>query len=108
MAKSVSELAREIIARMNRGEPMDQAMSMVLSDDEIDEGVRLELEAAGLRDAIVHEAFHDLLDWHANYGGMVDFVEIDEAIHRTAERLGHDFEADAAEGGEETRSRLLH
>lgn len=108
MSKSVSDLAREIISRIDRGESLDQALSMALSGGEIDEQTRLELETAGLRDAVVHEAFHELLDWHASFGGLVEFQEIDEAIHRTAERVGHDFDQDAPEHGVDAGSRLVH
>jgi hypothetical protein len=108
MSKSVSDLAREIIARIDRGESLDQALSMALSGGELDEQTRLELETAGLRDAVVHEAFHELLDWHATFGGLAEFLEIDEAIHRTAERVGHDFDQDAPEHGVDTGSRLVH
>jgi hypothetical protein len=55
----------------------------------------------------VHEAFHELLDWHASFGGLAEFLEIDEAIHRTAERIGHDFEQDAPEH-EPNSGRLVH
>lgn len=108
MAKSVSELARDVMSRLDRGEPMDEAVSMVLSGSEIDASTRAALEAKGLRDAVVHEAFHELLDWHAGFGGLAEFLEIDEAIHRTAERIGHDFDADAPEHGVEAASRLVH
>jgi hypothetical protein len=108
MSKSVSDLAREILARLDRGETLDQALSMALSDSELDEQTRVELETAGLRDAVVHEAFHELLDWHASFGGLAEFLEIDEAIHRTAERVGHDFDQDAPEHGVDTGSRLVH
>jgi hypothetical protein len=108
MSKSVSDLAREIIARLDRGESLDQALSLALSGSEIDEQTRLELETAGLRDAVVHEAFHELLDWHASYGGLAEFLEIDEAIHRTAERVGHDFDQDDPEHGVDAGSRLVH
>lgn len=108
MSKSVSDLAREIIARIDRGESLDQALSMALNGGEIDEQTRLELETAGLRDAVVHEAFHELLDWHATFGGLAEFLEIDEAIHRTAERVGHDFDQDAPEHGVDAGSRLVH
>jgi hypothetical protein len=108
MSKSVSDLAREIITRIDRGESLDQALSMALSGGEIDEQTRLELETAGLRDAVVHEAFHELLDWHASFGGLAEFLEIDEAIHRTAERVGHDFDQDAPEHGVDAGSRLVH
>jgi hypothetical protein len=108
MSKSVSDLAREIITRIDRGESLDQALSMALSDSELDEQTRLELETAGLRDAVVHEAFHELLDWHATFGGLAEFLEIDEAIHRTAERVGHDFDQDAPEHGVDAGSRLVH
>lgn len=108
MAKTVSELAREIITRLDRGEPLDQALSMALSSGEIDDETRLDLEVAGLRDAVVHEAFHELLEWHANFGGLAEFLEIDEAIHRTAERIGHDFDQDASDHAGETGPRLVH
>jgi len=108
MSKTVSEMAREIMTRIDRGEPLDQALSMALSSGEIDEETRQELETAGLRGAVVHEAFHELLDWHASFGGMAEFLEIDEAIHRTAERIGHDFEADSPDHGVEGGSRLVH
>ena len=108
MAKSVSELAREIISRLDRGEPLDQALSIALTSDEIDEQTRLELEVAGLRDAVVHEAFHELLEWHANFGGLAEFLEIDEAIHRTADRIGHDFDEDSPEHLDESGPRLIH
>jgi hypothetical protein len=108
MSKSVSELAREIIARLDRGDTLDQAVATALSGGDIDEETRLELEAAGLRDAVVHEAFHELLDWHASFGGLAEFLEIDEAIHRTAERVGHDFDQDAPEHGVDGGSRLVH
>jgi hypothetical protein len=108
MSKSVSDLAREIIGRLDRGESLDQALSLALSGSEIDEQTRLELETAGLREAVVHEAFHELLDWHASYGGLAEFLEIDEAIHRTAERVGHDFDQDDPEHGVDGGSRLVH
>jgi hypothetical protein len=108
MSKSVSELAREIIARLDRGETLDQALAKALSSGDIDDEARLELETAGLRDAVVHEAFHELLDWHANFGGLAEFLEIDEAIHRTAERVGHDFDQDSPEHGVDAGSRLVH
>ncbi len=108
MAKTVSELAREIIRRLDQGEPLEQALSLVLGSDTIDEQVRDELQVAGLRDAVVHEAFHELLDWHANFGGLAEFLEIDEAIHRTAERIGHDFDQDMPEHGPEGGARLVH
>ena len=108
MPKSVSEMAREIVARLDRGEPLDEALSMALNGGELDPGARAELEMAGLRDAVVHEAFHDLLSWHANFGGLAEFLEIDEAIHRTAERIGHDFDQDEPEHGVDAGSRLLH
>lgn len=107
MPKTVSELAREIIARLDQGEPLDQALSLALSDDEIDDQTRAELQVAGLRDAVVHEAFHELLQWHANFGGLAEFLEIDEAIHRTADRIGHDFEADSPEHADGA-PRLVH
>ena len=108
MSKTVSELAREIVARLDRGEPLDQALSMALNSGELDEQARGELEMAGLRDAVVHEAFHELLDWHANFGGLAEFLEIDESIHRTAERIGHDFDQDTPEHGVDAGSRLVH
>jgi len=108
MARTVSELAREIIRRLDQGEPLEQALSAVLGSDAVDDQVRAELEVAGLRDAVVHEAFHELLDWHANFGGLAEFLEIDEAIHRTAERIGHDFDQDMPDHGPETGSRLVH
>lgn len=108
MSKSVSELARDIIGRLDRGEPLDQALSMALATEDIDDQTRAELELAGLRDAVVHEAFHELLDWHANFGGLAEFLEIDEAIHRTAERIGHDFDQDTPEHGVDAGSRLVH
>jgi hypothetical protein len=108
MSRTVSELAREIIARLERGEPLDDALALALSGGEVDEQTRLELETAGLRAAVVHEAFHELLDWHADFGGLVEFAEIDDAIHRTAERIGHDFEQDAPEHGIDSGSRLVH
>lgn len=108
MAKTVTELAREIIERIDRGEPLDQALSMALSGSEIDEQTRLELEVAGLRDAVIHEAFHELLEWHANFGGLAEFLEIDEAIHRTAERIGHDFDQDAPEHADDSGPSFVH
>ena len=108
MSKTVSELARDIISRLDNGESLDQALSLALSGDALDEQTRLELETAGLRNAVVHEAFHELLDWHGSFGGLAEFLEIDEAIHRTAERIGHDFDADAPEHGVEAGSRLVH
>lgn len=108
MSKTVSELAREILARLDRGEPLDEALSIALGSGDIDDQARAELQIAGLRDAVVHEAFHELLDWHADFGGLAEFLEIDEAIHRTAERIGHDFEQDAPEHGVDAGSRLVH
>ena len=108
MAKTVSELAREIISRLDQGEPLDQALSMALTSEEVDDQTRAELQVAGLRDAVVHEAFHELLEWHANFGGLAEFLEIDEAIHRTADRIGHDFEQDLSEHATESESRLVH
>ena len=108
MAKTVSELAREIIRRLDQGEPLDQALSMALTSEEVDDQTRAELQVAGLRDAVVHEAFHELLEWHANFGGLAEFLEIDEAIHRTADRIGHDFEQDLPEHATESESRLVH
>ena len=108
MAKTVSELAREIMERLDRGEPLDQALTMALATDEIDEQTRLELEVAGLRDAVVHEAFHELLDWHASFGGLAEFLEIDEAIHRTADRVGHDFDEDVSMHHDDPAARLVH
>ena len=108
MAKTVSELAREIIDRLDSGEPLESAISMVLTGQGVDEQVLVELQVAGLRDAVVHEAFHELLDWHTNFGGLAEFLEIDEAIHRTAERIGHDFEQDMPEHETDTGRRLVH
>ena len=108
MAKTVSELAREIIRRLDRGEPLEGAISMVLSGEGVDDEVLVELQLAGLRDAVIHEAFHELLEWHANFGGLAEFLEIDEAIHRTAERIGHDFEQDAPEHLSDSGPRLVH
>jgi hypothetical protein len=108
MAKTVSELAREIIRRLDLGEPLEQAISMVLTGDGVDDQVLAELQVAGLRDAVVHEAFHELLDWHANFGGLAEFLEIDEAIHRTAERIGHDFEQDGPDHMPDDGPRLVH
>lgn len=108
MAKTVSELAREIITRLDHGEPLDQALALALSDDGIDDQTRLDLEVAGLRDAVVHEAFHELLEWHANFGGLAEFLEIDEVIHRTADRVGHDFDEDMPEHSEDSGPRLVH
>ena len=107
MAKSVSELAREIIRRLDAGEPLDSALTWALNSDEVDEQTRAELQLAGLRDAVAHEAFHELLEWHANFGGLAEFLEIDEAIHRTAERIGHDFEQDVQDHPADT-GRLVH
>ncbi len=56
----------------------------------------------------IHEAFHELLEWHANFGGLAEFLEIDEAIHRTAERIGHDFDQDLPDHPGEGSSRLVH
>ena len=108
MAKTVTELAREIIERIDRGEPLDQALSLALSGSEVDEQTRLELQVAGLRDAVIHEAFHELLEWHANFGGLAEFLEIDESIHRTAERIGHDFDQDAPEHADDSGPRFVH
>ena len=108
MAKTVSELAREIINRLDQGEPLESAISMVLSGEGVDEEVLMDLQVAGLRDAVIHEAFHELLDWHANFGGLAEFLEIDEAIHRTAERIGHDFEQDMPEHELDAGPRLVH
>lgn len=108
MAKTVSELAREIIRRLDQGEPLESAISMVLTGQGVDEEVLVELQVAGLRDAVVHEAFHELLEWHTNFGGLAEFLEIDEAIHRTAERIGHDFEQDLPDHAPDSGSRLVH
>jgi hypothetical protein len=108
MAKTVSELAREIIRRLDRGEPLEGAISMVLTGGDVEEEVLVELQVAGLRDAVIHEAFHELLDWHANFGGLAEFLEIDEAIHRTAERIGHDFDQDLPDHPGEGGARLVH
>jgi len=108
MAKTVSELAREIIRRLDQGEPLESAISLVLPGEGVDEDVLVELQVAGLRDAVTHEAFHELLDWHASFGGLAEFLEIDEAIHRTAERIGHDLEGDATEHPLDSGPRLVH
>ncbi len=108
MAKTVSELAREIIRRLDQGEPLESAISLVLTGEGVDEDVLVELQVAGLRDAVTHEAFHELLDWHANFGGLAEFLEIDEAIHRTAERIGHDFDQDSPEHTSDMGPHLLH
>ena len=108
MAKTVSELAREIISRLDQGEPLEAAISMVLTGEGVDDEVLVELQVAGLRDAVIHEAFHELLDWHANFGGLAEFLEIDEAIHRTAERIGHDFDQDMPDHPVEGGPRLVH
>lgn len=108
MTKTVSELAREIISRLDQGEPLEQALTIALTSEEVDDPTRLELQVAGLRDAVVHEAFHELLDWHANFGGLAEFLEIDEAIHRTAERIGHDFDQDMPEHTADPGPRLVH
>ena len=52
MAKTVSDLAREIILRLDRGEPLEQALSVALGSDLVDDEVRAELQVAGLRDAV--------------------------------------------------------
>jgi Trm5-related predicted tRNA methylase len=108
MAKTVSELAREIISRLDQGEALESAISLVLTGQGVDEEVLEELQLAGLRDAVIHEAFHELLDWHANFGGLAEFLEIDEAIHRTAERIGHDFDQDLPDHVADGGSRLVH
>lgn len=108
MAKTVSELARDIMERLDRGEPLEQALTMALANEEIDEQTRLELEVAGLRDAVVHEAFHELLEWHSSFGGLAEFLEIDEAIHRTADRVGHDFDEDVSGHRDEQGGRFVH
>jgi hypothetical protein len=108
MAKSVTDLAREVIERMDRGESIDDALSLTLATSEVDEGARQELEAQGLRDAVVHEAFHELLDWHAGFGGLPEFQEIDDAIHRMAERVGHDLDQQPQDRAGEGGRRLLH
>jgi len=108
MAKTVSELAREIIRRLDQGEPLESAISMVLTGEGVEDDVLVELQVAGLRDAVIHEAFHELLDWHANFGGLAEFLEIDEAIHRTAERIGHDFDQDLPDHPTEPGARLVH
>ena len=61
MAKTVSELAREIISRLDQGEALESAISLVLTGQGVDEEVLEELQLAGLRDAVIHEAFHELL-----------------------------------------------
>ena len=108
MGRSVTDLAREVIERVDRGEPLDEALSMALSTSEIDDETRGELETKGLRDAVVHEAFHELLEWHADFGGLPEFIEIDEAIHRMAERIGHDMEGQSRDRDTESGPRLLH
>ena len=108
MGKSVTELARDVIERVDRGEPMNEALSMALTTSEIDEETRAELESKRLREAVVHEAFHELLDWHADFGGLPEFIEIDEAIHRMAERIGHDMEGQTRDRDTEAGPRLLH
>jgi hypothetical protein len=108
MGRSVTDLAREVIERVDRGEPLDEALSMALSTSEMDEETRAELETKGLRDAVVHEAFHELLEWHADFGGLPEFIEIDEAIHRMAERIGHDMEGQSRDPESESGPRLLH
>ncbi|CAN5574011.1 hypothetical protein BH24CHL9_BH24CHL9_08810 [soil metagenome] len=108
MPKSVTELAREVIERIDLGEPLDEALGMTLSSGELEEEARQELEAKGLRDAVVHEAFHELLDWHSGFGGLPEFLEIDEAIHRMAERIGHDMEQPDQPHASEGEPRLLH
>jgi Trm5-related predicted tRNA methylase len=104
MAKTVSELAREIIRRLDQGEPLESAISMVLTGEGVEDEVLVELQVAGLRDAVIHEAFHELLDWHANFGGLAEFLEID----RTAERIGHDFDQDLPDHPTEPGARLVH
>ena len=52
VAKTVSELAREIISRLDQGEPLESAISMVLTGEGVDEQVLVELQVAGLRDAV--------------------------------------------------------
>ena len=84
------------------------AISMILTGEGVDDDVLVELQVAGLRDAVIHEAFHELLDWHANFGGLAEFLEIDEAIHRTAERIGHDFDQDMPEHPIDSGPRLVH
>jgi hypothetical protein len=108
MARNVTELAQEVIRRMDRGESIEDALSVALSTGEIDESTRQELEATGLRDAVVHEAFHELLDWHANFGGLPEFLEIDDTIHRMAERVGHDMDHQPTEDSDERGRRLVH
>jgi hypothetical protein len=108
MARTVSELAREIIRRLDQGESLEAAISMVLTGEGVDDEVLVELQVAGLRDAVIHEAFHELLDWHASFGGLAEFLEIDEAIHRTAERIGHDFDQDLPDHPADAGPRLVH
>lgn len=96
MARGVTDLAREVIERMDRGESIDEALNMALALSDRDDATRRDLEAAGLREAVVHEAFHELLEWHAGFGGLVEFAEIDDAIHRMAERVGHDMDQEAS------------
>jgi hypothetical protein len=108
MAKGVTDLAREVMARMDRGEPIEEAISMALATSELQEATRSQLEAAGLREAVVHEAFHELLEWHAGFGGMVEFAEIDDAIHRMAERVGHDLEEGPESADPDVGRRPIH
>ena len=108
MARTVSDLAREIIERLDQGEALESAISMVLTGEGVDEQVLAELQVAGLRDAVIHEAFHELLDWHGSFGGLAEFLEIDEAIHRTADRIGHDLDGDLPEHALDTGPRLVH
>jgi hypothetical protein len=107
MPKGVTDLAREVIERMDRGESIDEAISMALATTAVDEETRQDLEAAGLREAVVHEAFHELLDWHSDFGGLPEFAEIDDAIHRMAERVGHDLE-DRAPSVHDDGRRPIH
>ena len=108
MAKTVSELAREINDRLDSGEPLESAISMVLTGEGVDVQVLVELQVAGLRDAFIHEAFLELLELHDSFGGLAEFLEIDEAFHRTAERIGHDFEQDMPEHPLDSGPRLVH
>ena len=47
---------------------------LVGAGEGVDEQVLVDLQVAGLRDAVVHEAFHELLEWHANFGGLAEIA----------------------------------
>lgn len=108
MSRGVTDLAREVIERIDRGQSMEDAISMALATSVMDEQTRQDLEAAGLREAVVHEAFHELLEWHSGFGGLPEFQEIDDAIHRMAARVGHDMEEEAGGPGRESVRRPIH